>query len=1119
MILYVGFTYYECRRLVMSARFAFVVAAIVVLAAVCTGCKEDKTYLIVGNNAPAVNPIPDQAAPVNVPFSLDMTPYVSDDRDALIDLTFTVTTGLGSFTGHTYDNTFTIEGAATVYFDVSDTTGKTTSGSFNMVVYTPPLAEFVADVTSGSPPLTVNFTSLSTGTIDAYSWDFDGDGVEDSALQDPTHIYDIAGSYTVSLTVTCAGGSDTETKVDYITVTPIPPTADFIADVTQGTATLGVGFTDMSSGDIDTWSWDFGDMGTSTAQDPSHDYTAPGWYTVILTVSGPGGTDTMTKYAYIQVYNSVWYVDANYAYTTGSGTTPGDPFQEIWSGVYNATDYDLVLVADGSYDGASNNNLDFNGKSIAVRASGSNCTINGLDSDRAFIFQSGETNDAVLDGFIILEGASADAGGGIRCIDSSPTIVNCTFMANSAAAAGGGIAFTGACTPIVNNCYFQLNDVDSGAGGAIYCASGAVPTIEDCSFFFNIAGNSGPGVGGALYLEAVTGAVIEGCVFETNIAPLFGGAICATAMSDFSLSNCEIAGSICLVQGGGIYVYDSVLAMSNCEVTGGAAAIGGGIYTDGAGTVLEINDSSILRNNATNGGAGICSLYAVATLQDTTISSNTLETTPDTAFGGGIFAAGGHWTLTNCTINSNTCGSSDAEAVGAGIMFSTLTSVTATMTDCTVSMNRARSRTTSAGGGIAAGGADLTLTNCTVSGNYCSGGLAYGGGLAVEAPVKMVATGCVFNANAADSYAVVYGGGVALGAGGAADVTFSDCEISANSAFLFCNGGVCFGGGVYSEVAEATLSNCLVSDNTAYTVTLGGMAVAGGAGLCCQGTELLLADSTFSRNTAKAVEGVAAGGGIVFSNTTSATIIGCEISGNAVRTDSSTSSATALGGGLFLEEAAAGFSNCAVTGNTCMVSVNIAAPPGNVYGGGVYAGGSSGQNVTMANCLIAGNMTLVAGGGIYCADSINVDLTNCTIAENHGLLAGGGLYIDAAVLQATLTNCILWGNTGAVMGGRQLFTNGPADLYSCDYSDGSDDIGGGGSFSPDGNCINKNPLFVLGPNGEYYLSQIAAGQLADSPCVDAGAGTAASLGLDTKTTRFDEVEDAGTVDMGYHYDP
>jgi len=82
---------------------------------------------------------------------------------------------------------------------------------------------------------------------------------------------------------------------------PAPPVAQFSGNPTQGPPTLTVFFTDLSSGSPTSWSWDFGDTGTSPAQHPSHDYTAENLYTVSLTATNAQGQDTETKVDYIDV--------------------------------------------------------------------------------------------------------------------------------------------------------------------------------------------------------------------------------------------------------------------------------------------------------------------------------------------------------------------------------------------------------------------------------------------------------------------------------------------------------------------------------------------------------------------------------------------------------------------------------------------------------------------------------------------------------------------------------------------------------------------------------------------------------------------------------------------------
>lgn len=83
-------------------------------------------------------------------------------------------------------------------------------------------------------------------------------------------------------------------------------TADFTANTRSGYAPLTVQFTDLSTGDISGWLWDFGDgTPTSTSRNPSHTYNNPGSYTVTLEVTGADGSDTITKTGYIKVYQPI----------------------------------------------------------------------------------------------------------------------------------------------------------------------------------------------------------------------------------------------------------------------------------------------------------------------------------------------------------------------------------------------------------------------------------------------------------------------------------------------------------------------------------------------------------------------------------------------------------------------------------------------------------------------------------------------------------------------------------------------------------------------------------------------------------------------------------------------
>jgi hypothetical protein len=247
------------------------------------------------------------------------------------------------------------------------------------------------------------------------------------------------------------------------------------------------------------------------------------------------------------------------------------------------------------------------------------------------------------------------------------------------------------------------------------------------------------------------------------------------------------------------------------------------------------------------------------------------------------------------------------------------------------------------------------------------------------------------------------------------------------------------------------------------------------------------------------------------------------------------------GGGIYLYGVDALITSCII--DNChasnagggIVAINGASPmlthciisdcTATTSGGGLYA--SSGPStITMINCAIHENRcTTDAGGGLFFNSGSDGILTNCTIGDNNSDGNAGGLYAYQCTLD--LTDCIIWGNAaGAASFGNQLMAAGsPAQTYvTFDYcclpsnAQDSKRFGGGGTITELGTCVNADPLFWIGPLGNFYLSQTAAGQGSDTPCLDAGSDTAANLGLDARTTRSDQVPDAGTVDIGFHYD-
>jgi PKD repeat protein len=213
------------------------------------------------------------------------------DSDGIVDLAGPCTT----------QHTFSSPGLYTVTLLVTGPGGTATaSQTITANANTPPA------ITITSPGNGATFTAGTTVTFSGTASDAE-DGSLSSSIQWTSSIDGplgtgaaiqvsslSVGSHTITGSVTDSGGVPATASIT-VTVTQAAPVASFFASPTAGIAPMTVTFTDASTGNITSWSWDFGDQSGSNAQDTSHTYTTAGLFTATLTVTGPGGSSSTSK--------------------------------------------------------------------------------------------------------------------------------------------------------------------------------------------------------------------------------------------------------------------------------------------------------------------------------------------------------------------------------------------------------------------------------------------------------------------------------------------------------------------------------------------------------------------------------------------------------------------------------------------------------------------------------------------------------------------------------------------------------------------------------------------------------------------------------------------------------
>jgi len=427
------------------------------------------------------------------------------------------------------------------------------------------------------------------------------------------------------------------------------------------------------------------------------------------------------------------------------------------------------------------------------------------------------------------------------------------------------------------------------------------------------------------------------------------------------------------------------LTLQNCQITGNVAGEqGGGVYNSGT---LTLNSCTVSGNFATRGG-GIYN-SGVLSLDSTQLSNN------EALYGGAVSNEKGTATatLTNCTVSGNKAGS------GGG--FYNLASAQLTLVGCNLSGDTAfgdgggvGNPASGQGGGVFNKGT-LDLTNCTINGETgLNGDGLYNSGTATISDQTTIENNQRY---AKDTYP-------SNGAGifNTGSITVTDSKVTGNTATQ--------NGGGIANYGHLTMTDCIVQQNVA-----GG----NGGGIEDDKGGLTITNSALLFNLA-----VGNGGGIGYFSVSS-TMRDCTVSGNRA----------VLGGGMSF-----------TSGN--ILNSTFAYNHASQAGGGIY------QGVSLTNCTIYDNTAYQVtkhldgsftyapgkGGGISQNGSLpgnGAVLTNCTIFKNEasrfakgsrtGYNGGQGGDIYNGLAAFTLNNCLVAGSTsfgdaivGTVSGNNNL---------------------------------------------------------------------------------------------------
>jgi predicted outer membrane repeat protein/parallel beta-helix repeat protein len=832
------------------------------------------------------------------------------------------------------------------------------------------------------------------------------------------------------------------------------------------------------------------------------------------------------------------YTDATCrSFSSGTYSVRNVPgtYSTIQAAINAAVDWDHIVLANGTYTGTGNRDIQFLGKTLIVASANGpdNCIIDcgGTETEnhRAFVFNPELTDTAmgkysevqgltIRNGYInVLEEPYYHidySGGAIFSKRSNPVIENCIFQENYSIWGGAIYGFKG--DMVLTDCILR-NDY-SRQGGGIFSYYGSI-MLDNCKVFENQVEYYNSFYGGAIY--NFLGALRTKDTSFTDNFGYRGGAI-YNILGILEAANTTFTANSSVQSGGAIYCGGSVFEATNSTFTSNSSEqSGGAIFC--LLSEWEATDSTFETNSGDHGGAIFNAPFSTATIMKSRFVGNVAQTG-----GGALYNTGTSATMTNSAFIGNFISSGDPATTsdGGGAIHTALS--TFHLANCTVEGNAAVSVT---GGGILIrGNCQSFLTSCILWNNTDSTGnnettqitLVPQSGLS---PVLSINYSCV------KGWTGNLGGTGNMG---------SDPLLEGTTGYLLLRGSPCIDAGdlsyqpgstetdiegeprkmdgngdgtsrvdmgadefigirnVTTGQNYATIQAAITAASTGQTIVLGPGTYTGtgnrdldfgGKAITVQSAnpddwETVEATVIDCQGTVSVPHR-----GFYFHNGegSGATLDGISIVNGYAPLVNWDGTDVALGGAIYCYNSSPTVSRCRITdcqadgglggaiaglGSSLQINNCMLRENAADTGGAIFAfEGSS----LIRGCVVAENSAGYAGG-IYLYGCAGPTLMNCTVVGNTSTNYAGGIGIESPSATPTITNCIVWGNEA--VGYDQIHNISSTPLVG--YCDIQDSFNGGvwdtQLGTNGGGNINQSPAFTA---DGYHLG-------ASSPCRNTG---------------------------------